>query len=265
MEQITKICSLCKIEKVIAEFYNPNNSHCKECRKKATKEYYKSNSKARKEYAKNYNIKNKEKVILRQKLYANKNRDKILKYNKNSYYDIINNEDTRLVYQKKQHERYLKRIQNPEYVILKNQKNKEYKLKNKEIIKKKRNIYQKNKYDTDPIYRTMVLLKTRFYKAIKRNNSKKIAPVLKLVGCTQEYLKSYLENQFRPEMNWENHGKIWEIDHILPITSFDLSNKDEQERCFHYSNLQPLFKTTKIALSFGYNEIGNKDKKDSLF
>ena len=35
----------------------------------------------------------------------------------------------------------------------------------------------------------------------------------------------------------------------------------EQQLCFHYTNTQPLFKTTKIAESFGYvNYVGNRDK-----
>jgi hypothetical protein len=62
-------------------------------------------------------------------------------------------------------------------------------------------------------------------------------------------------------MNWDNHGKIWEIDHIKGCINFDLSDIEQQKQCFHYTNTQPLFKTTKIAESFGYNNItGNRDK-----
>ena len=62
-------------------------------------------------------------------------------------------------------------------------------------------------------------------------------------------------------MTWENHGKIWEIDHILPCASFDLTILEEQKKCFHYTNMQPLFTTTEIAKSFGYiDQIGNKNK-----
>lgn len=63
-------------------------------------------------------------------------------------------------------------------------------------------------------------------------------------------------------MTWDNHGRIWEIDHIKGCCNFDLLNQDEQKECFHYSNLQPLFKTTKIAESLGYKDyIGNRNKK----
>jgi hypothetical protein len=41
-------------------------------------------------------------------------------------------------------------------------------------------------------------------------------------------------------MSWDNYGKIWQIDHILPIELFDLTNQEQQKICFNYSNLQPL-------------------------
>ena len=85
--------------------------------------------------------------------------------------------------------------------------------------------------------------------------------VIELVGCTIDEFRLYVESLFFPEMTWENHGDIWEIDHILPCASFDLTLLEEQKKCFHFSNHQPLFKTTAIAQSLGYNDIvGNRNK-----
>jgi hypothetical protein len=84
---------------------------------------------------------------------------------------------------------------------------------------------------------------------------------MNLLGCDINEYKQHIENQFYPEFTWENHGDVWEIDHIIPCASFDLTKIEEQQKCFHYSNQQPLFKTTNIAKSFGYNNtIGNRNK-----
>jgi hypothetical protein len=63
---------------------------------------------------------------------------------------------------------------------------------------------------------------------------------LNLLGCSIEFLKQYLEKQFKNDWNWFNYGTIWVIDHIKPCASFDLSKPEEQAKCFHYANLQPL-------------------------
>jgi hypothetical protein len=94
---------------------------------------------------------------------------------------------------------------------------------------------------------------------LKKN---KTDTTLEYIGCSAFELKEYLEKKFYKEMNWENHGIIWEIDHIKPVNMFNLENEEERKLAFHYTNLQPLFKTTDIAKQFGYNDIiGNKNKQ----
>jgi len=63
-----------------------------------------------------------------------------------------------------------------------------------------------------------------------------------LIGCTVQELRDHLEFQFRESMSWDNCGRNgWEIDHIIPCSSFDLTDPEQQKRCFHFSNLQPLW------------------------
>jgi hypothetical protein len=76
--------------------------------------------------------------------------------------------------------------------------------------------------------------------AVKRQAGKKAYKTMELIGCTIEHLKQYLERQFVLGMNWDNWGE-WHIDHKIPCATFDLTNTDEQRRCFHYTNLQPLW------------------------
>jgi hypothetical protein len=66
------------------------------------------------------------------------------------------------------------------------------------------------------------------------------ASVRKLLGCTANELVKYLESRFLPGMSWENR-KLWHIDHIRPLASFDLTDVEQRHRAFHYTNLQPLW------------------------
>jgi len=106
------------------------------------------------------------------------------------------------------------------------------------------NIWVKNKKQTDPQFKLKTLLRGRLLDALKRHTRggkvNKNHSALTLLGCSIEEYKIYLENKFTPKMNWSNHGSYWEIDHILPCDSFDLTIETEQYRCFNYKNTQPL-------------------------
>ena len=165
------------------------------------------------------------------------------------------------------------RKNNPKYKETKDKWNKEqrplYLEKNKEHIreyskkykesgklKKQRKVYNE-KWKNDPIFKLKNIVYSRINKVLK-NKQKSTS---KYLGCNFEQLKQHLESQFFPEMTWGNYGKVWEIDHKDGLASFDLTQEEEQNKCFHYTNLQPLFKTTDIAKSFGYiDQIGNRNK-----
>lgn len=55
-----------------------------------------------------------------------------------------------------------------------------------------------------------------------------------------KYLKIWLEFQFDDKMNWKNHGEYWQIDHVLPISNFNLDNENDVKICFNWKNLMPL-------------------------
>lgn len=139
-------------------------------------------------------------------------------------------------------------------------KAKEWVKNNPERIKE----YNKKQYKENPQFKLKNIFRSRFNDILKKNKIKKETSIINLIGCSIKILKQHLEQQFKPEMKWDNHGKIWEIDHIKPCASFDLTKEEEQKLCFHYLNLQPLFKTTEIANSLGYNEIGNRNKPKQL-
>ena len=80
----------------------------------------------------------------------------------------------------------------------------------------------------------------RIYQAIKKNKGVKKEKTIELLGCTIKELREYLEKRFTKEMTWDNYGTYWHIDHIIPVSRFDLSDQHQQKQCFHFTNLQPL-------------------------
>jgi len=122
------------------------------------------------------------------------------------------------------------------------QLNKEKVIKHQlEYIKNNRdkvNARHNNKYHSDINYKMKHNLKRRMNNAIKGHF--KDDSTLKLLGCDLETVKKYLESKFTQGMTWDNYGK-WHIDHIMPCASFDLSDPEQQRKCFYYTNLQPLW------------------------
>ena len=61
-------------------------------------------------------------------------------------------------------------------------------------------------------------------KSIFSKNNSKFSSSYSLLGCDLDKYKKYLEQQFKHDMTWDNYGILWEIDHIKPCASFDLSD-----------------------------------------
>lgn len=104
------------------------------------------------------------------------------------------------------------------------------------------------KYDRkrakDDIWKLKNRLRVRVRCALKaqkyNGRAVKSKGTMVLIGCTPRALRTHLQEKFTEGMGWHNYGK-WHIDHIRPCASFDLTCKSQQQACFHYSNLQPLW------------------------
>lgn len=73
---------------------------------------------------------------------------------------------------------------------------------------------------------------------------------------TLQDLKSHIEKQFEPWMNWNNQGKYdaktwddndqstwaWQLDHIIPNATFTYSSTNDEsfKKCWSLDNLRPL-------------------------
>jgi hypothetical protein len=88
-------------------------------------------------------------------------------------------------------------------------------------------------------------LNHRISGALKSINITKNNKTCTYLNCSIPFLKLWIEFQFQENMDWENYGK-WELDHVKPCCSYNLGLIEEQLLCFHWSNLQPLWKEDNI-------------------
>lgn len=99
-------------------------------------------------------------------------------------------------------------------------------------------LYQLNKYKTDPQHMLRGRLRRRLRKMI--GERKAYRSTEEIIGCGWPAFKQHIESRFAARMSWQNYGR-WHLDHIRPCAAFDLTNDGEVKRCFHFSNLQPLW------------------------
>lgn len=231
-----KWCGKCRKFKEISLYFGKSKSTwdklratCKEC----LKEYNATIREQRTEYNKKYWEKTKDKQKEKNKEWREKNKEHIKE--KHKEWREKNGKET----DKKQWQ----------------------KRKNDKAYREKHNAYRKlwcrhkRKYDKD--YQVRYNTSRRIREILSSKGLKKDASTLKYTGCTLSKLTRHLENQFQDGMTWNNYGKIWHIDHIIPCTAFDVSRELQKRMCFYYKNLQPLWSSDNIKKSNDYDE---KDK-----
>lgn len=194
--------------------------------------------------SKEYTLKNKEKISIQHKLYRMANIEKIKQATKE--YKIKNK--NKILAKNKEY-----RIKNKEKIKEYNQKpeviarRKANRLKNKDKINFNKRNKDKLKRAIDPSYKLITNQRTRITGILKNHKTTK---TLDLLGCSAQFLRTYLENKFLDGMTWENYGKNgWHVDHIIPCSSFNLTDREQQKICFHYTNLQPLWAIDNLKKS----------------
>lgn len=111
---------------------------------------------------------------------------------------------------------------------------------NREWHRKYKAEYARRQRKEDPNFKLTANLSRRIRIALK--GGIKSARTRELLGCEIEFLRTHIEKQFQPGMTWENYSNsVWHIDHKRPCASFDLTDPKQQQECFHFSNLQPLW------------------------
>jgi hypothetical protein len=211
-----RLCSSCKIYKAenLDNFYMNGmrfSSKCKECTKLKSKKYVKENY---------------EQVMARNSKYYK------------THIDLCRKIKRRW---KKNHPEYVKKEN-----LIRAEKQKIWRQNNRE----RTNLLRKHKRAVDTNYKISCYLRSRVSTAIRNNY--KTGSAIGDLGCSIEELKRYLETKFYvntetgEQMTWENYGE-WHIDHIRPLSSFDLSISEQFKIACHYTNLQPMWAKDNIA------------------
>jgi len=84
------------------------------------------------------------------------------------------------------------------------------------------------------------------WQTITGHKGRKYKRAIDLLGGDISFVRNYLEERFKPGMSWENYGE-WHIDHIIPVSSFDLTDTNQQFICFNYKNIQPLWASENMS------------------
>jgi hypothetical protein len=120
--------------------------------------------------------------------------------------------------------------------------NTQYYKNNKPTLQEYHRKYRNNKMKTNPYFRFVKHLRIRIHSGIREGRGIKTCKSTELLGCSFMDARKHIESQFTAGMTWDNNTQLgWHIDHIKPISSFDLTKLEEQKKCFHYTNLQPLW------------------------
>lgn len=201
-----KVCKQCNHELHLSYFTKRNSgtyrNECKSCRCEKEKQRREANQDMYEKKDHNYYSKNKAEILLKNKVYRDNN-SQTIQAQKKQYYE--NNKQRISEYHKQS--------------------------------KDHRNAYLKTRSQNDPLFRTIRSLRAWIHDVLK---NKKETKTNQLIGCNSKDLKLWIEFLFSKEMSWSNYGTYWHIDHVIPISFFDIENKDEQKTCFHWTNLRPL-------------------------
>lgn len=164
------------------------------------------------------------------KLYKDMNKDKLREQER--FYRENHREQIREYYHKTKTEDKIQRKR--EYY----QEHKEYFKQYRESHKETR---KDNKYNINIGYRICINTTTLF-SSILKGRIKNSQTLLINCGYTVQQLKDYIKSQFTLEMNWDNYGSYWELDHVIPRNLFKYNSIDDLQFkiCWSLKNLRPV-------------------------
>ena len=137
----------------------------------------------------------------------------------------------------------IRRETNPRHEYFKNH----YKIP--EIKEKKRlykNEWRRKQRLNNINYKLHENLRKRLWIMLKRRDRKTSK---ELLGCSLTFYNIWLQYTFDNKMTFDNYGSYWDIDHVVPISQFDISNEYQLSKAIHRSNTRALEKSENYRKS----------------
>lgn len=174
-----------------------------------------------------YRLANREKVLAAKKIYREANPDKVAAGKRDFY---LRNRAAVIA---KQQARWRARDVDAARAI-----KRERRLRNHALELGKERVYKRRRYAEDIQFRLANVLRSRMRIALRGN--RRPGSAVRDLGCSIAEFRDYLAAKFAQGMSWANWGE-WQIDHIRPLASFDLTDRAQFLRAAHFTNMQPLW------------------------
>lgn len=226
-----KKCTVCRVVKNLPEYNKRSNSKdgfdyiCRECQKIAKKQSY---------------SRNKDTILAKNKAYRQDNLSAVNAYQKE--YRQENAEITKI------------------YAA-------DYREKNRDKIRQDMRVYVNTRNKTDLNFKLRGTVRARLQTAVR--NNQKAGSAIRDLGCTIPEFKLYIESLFQPGMTWDNWGhygdNIWNLDHKIALSTFDLTDREQFLKACHYTNMQPLWSKDNFLKSDMSMEEFLKLKEEKLY
>lgn len=128
---------------------------------------------------------------------------------------------------------------------------------------KYRKLYRRSELKREQERPWLKMLKSqrrRINEVMRDARLRKKSRTFEMLGYTPEQLKSHIESQFVFGMTWDNYGSEWHVDHIKPVTWFNVKNEQDLAKIWDLSNLMPRWATNSISERYGGFMMGNIEK-----
>ena len=142
-----------------------------------------------------------------------------------------------------------------------NKETKKWVNNNREQYKEYQRQYQKERKANDINFRLAINLRARLRKALLRQITSKNDTTEALLGISYSEFKEYIEYLMTPDMNWLNI----QLDHVRPLSSFDLKDYEQLKEATHYTNIQPLLAKDNLSKGDRFHEHDIWPQSENLY